>query len=338
MGIKKTATMMDVAREAGVSVATVARVIHDNGYVSQNKRLLIQQAIDKLGYLIPEKEIPAFRKDVVGVWTPPDRENPFFAYLPHALAEEANRNQMYAMLRVGKNTVSNLVDVVNDFTRQGVCGIIVVGFEEADLPERERNLLLDCGVPIVFMERTARCYGLNRVLLDGSEGVYLATRHLLDLGHTHLLYIGSAPNNTVDKQRLKGFKNALSEIGVTNPPIVNTLKDGRICDGYESTKIGLKQWPQTTAIVAWSDQYAIGAMRYCADTNRRIPQDMAITGFDDIFAPSLVPPLTSVGMPLEEMAQAAIQMIIENKHQTMDFYAKTITLSPKLAIRRSTDL
>ena len=144
MGIKKTATMMDVAREAGVSVATVARVIHDNGYVSQNKRLLIQQAIDKLGYLIPEKEIPAFRKDVVGVWTPPDRENPFFAYLPHALAEEANRNQMYIMLRVGKNTVSNLVDVVNDFTRQGVCGIIVVGFEEADLPERDVYKRQEC--------------------------------------------------------------------------------------------------------------------------------------------------------------------------------------------------
>ena len=108
--------------------------------------------------------------------------------------------------------------------------------------------------------------------------------------------------------------------------------------GYDSIKIGLEQWPQTTAVVAWSDLYAVGAMQYCFDTGRRVPQDIAITGFDDIYAPAVVPPLTSVKMPLEEMAQAAIQMIVESRNQTLDFYSKTITLSPKLSVRKSSGM
>lgn len=335
MGIKKTATMMDVAKRAGVSVATVARVIHGNGYVSQEKRKQIEQAISELGYLSPKKDLPAAHGNLVGVLTPPDLENPFFAYLPHRLSEEANRHGLYAVVQVQEARNEFLEEVVSNFLRLRVCGIVIVGFEDATLWDHLRELLLDCGVPVVLVERTARSYGLNRVLLDGGEGIYLATRHLLDQGHRQLFYAGPAPFNDVDRQRLRGYQNAMAEIGVLEPPIVNTMKSGSIREGYESARIGLKQWPDTTAIVAWSDLYAIGAMQYCFDTGRRVPEDIAVTGFDDIYARATVPPLTSVKMPLEEMAQAAISMIIENQDQTMDFYAKTITLSPKLVVRAS---
>ena len=338
MGIKKTATMMEVANRANVSIATVARVIHNNGYVSAQKRKLIQQAIEELGYVVPVKETVSVSRNLVGVLTPPDRENPFFSYLPHALGIEANKNGLYVMLRVQQATNQYLQDVVQDFISESVCGIVIVGFEDTLLLDEAKDLLLGCGVPVVFVERTARCYGLIRVLLDGGEGIFLATRHLIEQGHKHFLYIGQNSTNDVDKQRLKGYQNALAEIGIHDPPIVNPFESGAMQAGYDSIKIGLEQWPQTTAVVAWSDLYAVGAMQYCFDTGRRVPQDIAITGFDDIYAPAVVPPLTSVKMPLEEMAQAAIQMIVESRNQTLDFYSKTITLSPKLSVRKSSGM
>ena len=229
-----------------------------------------------------------------------------------------------------------LEEVVTRFLQMRVCGIVVVGFEDATLREDLRQLLLECGVPVVFVERTARSYGLNRVLLDGGAGIYLATRHLIELGHRNLLYIAMAPFNDVDRQRMRGYQAAMTENSVADPPIVNTMQGGSIREGYESAKIGLKQWPETTAIVAWSDQFAIGAMQYCFDTGRRVPEDIAVTGFDDIYAAATVPPLTSVKMPMEEMAQAAISIIVEQREHPADTYAKTITLSPKLTIRLST--
>lgn len=330
--------MVDIAKSTGVSVATVARVIHNNGYVSAEKKEKIQKAIEELGYTASKKEVLASSAEVIGVLTSPNRDNPFFTYLPHALAQEANRHGMYTLLRVQQPRSEFLEEVVTDFIEAAVCGIVIVGFEDAILPEEQKNLLLNCGVPVVFMERTARSYGLNRVLLDGGEGVYLATRHLIQKGHRHFLYITCTPTNDVDKERMQGYKNALAEIGIKEPPIVDQIHDGGIAAGYECAKIGLKRWPETTAIVGWSDLYAIGAMQYCFDTHRRIPQDIAITGFDDICAPFTTPPLTSVKMPLEEMAQAAVDMVIQNMNHTRDFYAKTVTLCPRLSIRQSTGM
>lgn len=338
MGSKKTVTMMDVAKHAGVSVATVARIIHENGYVSRETRDQVQQVMDSLGYKKPKKEQPSAPRNVIGVWTAPDRRNPFFSYLAHALALEANKNDMYAILRVHECNSLYVEEVVSGFMKEGVCGIVLVGFDDTEINNEIKSVLLNCGVPVVFMERTARCYGLNRVMLDGSAGVYMATRHLMDLGHRNLVYIGTASTNDVDKQRLSGYKNALLELGENNPRIVNFLTGGDICDGYEATRVALERWPETTAIVSWSDLYAVGAMKYCFHTGRQIPQDIAITGFDDLCAPVMVPALTSAGMPLEEMAQAAIGIIVENRENVGENYAKTIILTPRLTIRESTQL
>lgn len=333
----KKISMNDVARQAGVSLTTVSRVINNSGYVAEEKRKSVEKAIRETGYLLPiQPEQPEHTENLIGLILRKISVNIFYDQLSSALLQEADKvgYSMVAMYSSSDLCNENLRGYVEKLLKYKVSGIVICGFGDEYLSEDLRSLLQECGIPIVFVERTAGCYGFNRVLVDNSLGTYYATRHLIQKKHERLLYIGFDKNGSVEKSRTEGFLHAVREAGFTESQyLIYSCPDSSVASGYAAMKWAIGENVGITGVVAYFDGYAAGAMQYLYKIGRKVPDEIEIIGHDDTYAPNLAPPISSVHMPFEEMGAAAVNMIIENQGNTMDFFAKTVSLEPKLILR-----
>ncbi|MVB12443.1 HTH-type transcriptional regulator DegA [Caprobacter fermentans] len=333
----KKVNMNDVAKQAEVSLTTVSRVINNSGYVAEEKRKRVENAIRETGYLLPiQPEKPAHMENLIGLILRKISVNIFYDQLSSALLQEADKvgYSMVAMYSNGDLCNDNLRGYVEKLLKYKVSGIVICGFGDEYLSESLRELLQECGIPIVFVERTAGCYGFNRVLVDNSLGTYYATRYLIQKKHGRLLYIGFDKKGSVEKSRTKGFLHAVQEAGYADSQYsIYSCPDSSVASGYAAMKWALEKQADITGVVAYFDGYAAGAMQYLYEIGRKVPNDIEIIGHDDTYAPNLAPPISSVRMPFEEMGSAAVNMILENQGNTMDFFAKTVSLEPKLILR-----
>ena len=332
----KKITLNDIAQESGVSVATVTRVIHNNGYVSLEKRARIEQAIERLGYAPPQRSQRAEKGRLVAIVLPPSNGHPFSSRLGYALESYAYRAGLLAMTLVDVQKNDTIPALLKIIMEQNVCGIVLAGFSDVEMSEKTRSTLLECGVPVVTIERAKNC-GLNCVQIDTENGLYMATCHMLDRGHRNLIYLSPPITGEVERERLHGFRRGLEENNIPfSDDMVKICKSLSPEQGYEAVKEALQRRPDINGIVTWSDMYACGALQCLRRLGKSVPEDVAVIGYDDFMAPLLTPPLSSIRSPLEEMAQAAIETILTNQNQSAEFFARTIILSPKLVVRAST--
>jgi len=330
----KKVKLSDVAQKAGVSVATVTRVIHKNGYVAREKQELVEKVVAELGY-VPSQKSTIKRTNSIGIVLSANNDHPFYHKITYSLCECANRNGMFSIPVVADVTNATLPDIVKVLLGKDICGIIITAFEDSVMSRDVQEFLLKCGVPVVIVER-AGCYGLNRVLVDTVEGIYLVTEYLIRLGHRNLVYITPTPTGDVEQDRVRGFENALhaAEIPVKKEMVI-IRPSWSTQDGYIGMKQALLQNSNVTGVVTWSDTYAAGALQYLLSIGKMVPKEISIVGYDDIYAPHLAPPLTSVENPINEMVQSAIGIIVKNRNSDTENAARTVTLSPRLVIRQS---
>lgn len=337
----KTVTMRDIAKAAGVSLTTVSRVISGTGYVAEDKRKAVMAAADELGYEFARSPHAFPDKKLIGVFSKELSPSPLnsFSLLRDLLS--------HAAYQKGFDTISFLLEHVDNQSllasisqakNYHLSGLIILGFVE-EHPSPELAELFRClDIPIVFVERAKGCYDYNRILVDNVRGLYLATRHLLARGHKKLLYVSrQVIGGGVEEERLRGYKMAIEdEPGQAAEGLVFYIPrsaDGRyISEGYQAAEWMLTKHPDITAILNWSDGLAAGELQYLTKKGIRVPDDVEIIGYDDTIAQLLAPPLSSVQMPYAEMAEAAIQCIQEQRIST-DYFARSVTLSPRLNIR-----
>lgn len=303
-------TMRDVARKAHVSIKTVSRVVNSQGEVSEETRQRVLAAIEELGYR-PSKVARALvtrRTDTVGLIVG-DIANPFFPEVARGVMDTAEAQGYNVFLCNSDGDVEQEARILHSMADHAVDGVIVYpGFGGGD----NLRTFAEHHAPLV----TVNCFfdypGASRVMLDTRRGARLAVDYLLGKGHTAIgMLAGQAPSLSL-MRRVRGYRDALKAHGL--PVITEWILPGSpvMARGVESTRQLLIQYPQITAIFAYNDLLAVGAMQACRELGRRVPDDCAIVGFDDIpLAAMLTPPLTTVRVDKYELGRQAMSRLLD---------------------------
>lgn len=329
----KKITMKDVAERAGVSVSAVSRVLNGSGYVAPDKRAAVISSLHGTGYQLRQVP-PAPRVPLIGLILLRSLGGMFYASLTSALMESAAACGFHTMVMYS-DTLDNdaLMRHLEELRNYHVSGIIIGGFGDKVIRDEVRVYLRASGVPVVLIERTGGCLGFNRVLIDNESGAYQAANRLVRQGHQQILYIVRAKDTEVENARMKGFLRAMEEADGKLTYHVRHCTDTSVEIARQAAEQAFGACPGITGVMTWSDNYAAGVLQYLYRHQLRVPEDVEVIGFDDTLAPSLTPPLSSVHMPILEMAQAAMEMITENQGRVKDAFAKTVTLEPRLTLR-----
>ncbi len=342
--MKKT-KLSDVAALAGVSIATVSRVINKTGYVSEETKDSVYHAISTTGYKLSDTaEHPASNKapakdtqpqKLIGIILKKLSCNMYFEALNYAFLSAAEKKGMLA-ITVFCDDLNNatLLEQAKNLLSCHVAGLIISGFQDTSICSDVRSLLIGSKIPIVFVERLADSQGFNRVYVNNTLGGYLAAKHLIQNGHKKIIYIGRGYLDTdAGSRRMNGFLKAIKE--ATNPPeyVIKVCETSEPAEAYDAMKEASQELPGFTAVQAWYDGYLIGIMKYLNEQNLRVPNDIELIGQDNSYSRILVPQISSTCMPFDDMATAAVDIICDWQDTTREHFIKTINLEPKLIIR-----
>lgn len=325
------AGIKDVAAEAGVSVATVSRVLNDHPSVSPDARTRVLTAVETLGYR-PNAVARSLRTDrtrTLGLVIS-DVLNPYFTALARAV-EEAARTLGYSVIIGNADERPELQDHhVRTLLDRRIDGLLV------SPTDRGSPLILDAvraATPIVFVDRWIPGVEVPVVRADGRAAVRDLVAHLLRLGHRRLAIIAGPAATTTGSERVDAFREALSEQGVALPAAYIGLGDFQAESGRRVAERFLDLPEPPEAVFAADNLMALGALDAIRGRGLSVPEDIALAAFDDI--PWFVhtdPPITAVAQPTEELGRAAVRALAE---RIAGRVPPSVTLPARLVVRRS---
>lgn len=347
MQTKARATLKDVAKLAGVSTATVARVIHNQGYVSTDARVAVEAAIESTGYRINAvaQGLRRQRSLVIGHVLRAIAPNPFFANVALGVDEEAARFGCGVLTTNTQEDPQLERDAVETLLRRQVDAILFTSVR--DLHNLE--LAAESGVPVIQIERVS-IPEMPGVLADNYQGAVAAIDHLAGFGHRRIAFIGESSETRIDgfsrkveRDRLSGYRDGLSNQGITVDEALIDI-DGSYFDAEHArlvTRRLMAMNERPTAIFAACDHLACAVLQELYALDVRVPDQMSVIGFDDTIAANLSPPLTTVAQPAVELGQRAVRLALElleqrangsgNGHMPLQTYLETT-----LVVREST--
>lgn len=326
------ATIHDVARRAGVSVATVSRWLAGHNVRSAEA---VRRAVDELDYRpnVSARSLKTGRRGTIGVVVP-DITNPFFAAVVKGLERAIPDDTFRILLASSDESADREAEVLADLTGR-VDGFILAPANEQDRAPLE---LHRAGVPVVLLDREVTGGELyDVVLVDNVNGARTAAEHLLELGHRRIAMINGPDDTTPGRERRAGFLQALRESGVEPDPQLDRTGDFRETSGRMLTNeiIGLTEAP--TALFTANNEMTIGALKALRDLQIRIPEQISVIGFDDLTLGSLLhPPLTCIKRADEEQGELAMRLLLERLADDTVTPARRIVLDTHLEVRAST--
>ena len=331
-------TRDDVARAAGVSVATVSYVLNGGPRpVSEERRQRVLEAVASLGYRpnAIARSLRARRTRILGLVLP-DSANPYFAALSHAIEEAATERGYQVIIANAAERPEREAAHIEALLRLQVDGLFWI---PADLRRAGRGSSGARGaargpvltVPTVQVDRTLSPQRTGRpgrgapapgrpavdvLEADHLGGGRLATAHLLDLGHRRLACLAGPAGHRHAQARLQGFREALRGAGLADPLVAHGDFDYASGAAIAARWCALPPEGRPTGIVCGNDAMAIGALGAIAGCGLRVPQDVSVTGFDDLpQTPYTVPPLTTVAQPVGDLARAAVERLLARIEQ-----------------------
>ncbi len=331
-------TIKDVAKESGVSIATVSLVIHDNERISPETKKKVQKAIKSLNYH-PSRSargLVSQRTGNIGFLLTDDhflRTEPFYTRIFLGTEFQARSDEYYILLTTIPTDYKEDDPLPRFILEQNVDGIIIAGKIPSFLIER----LDDYKIPLVFVDYLPNNGKYPTIQIDNFNGGTIATQHLIDLGHRNIGFIAGDINHPSISTRFRAFKNALevNNIEYSDKNYVVDESYPARQDGYQAAQRLLSD-NNVTAIFAANDALAIGAMQYCKDEGISIPGDLSIIGFDDVEADLLLdPPLSTIRVPKIEMGAEAMQLLA-NIISKNNITSKRILVPVELIVREST--
>jgi LacI family transcriptional regulator len=302
------ATIKDVAREAGVSVATVSRVFNDSELVSEATRQTVRDVANRLNYW-PHgvaRSLITNRTHALGVLLP-DLYGEFYSEVIRGIDLEARRTGLHVLVSSSHASACELVAAMRSM-RGRIDGLIVMA-PDVDAPE----VLQGWGrsVPLVVLDPGSAVDECDTISIANYEGAYAMVRHLLALGHRRVAMITGPEGNIDARQRLAGYRQALQAGGGEQAGELEIPGDFTEFSGYEAAARLLALAPRPTAAFAANDYMAVGLMGALSDADVRVPEDIAVTGFDDIaMARYLNPSLTTVHVDMLQMGGRAVERVL----------------------------
>ncbi|WP_153100272.1 LacI family DNA-binding transcriptional regulator [Paraburkholderia hayleyella] len=328
------ATIKDVAAAAGVSFTTVSHVVNHSRPVSAEARARVEQAIRQLDY-VPSavaRSLKARSTATIGLVVP-NSTNPYFAELAHGVEEACMRRGYCVFLCHSGDDPDKQQHYLRVLQEKRSDGLIVAsaGDDTVLTP-----LLTGTRTPLVIVDRHLEGLNADLLQIDHEHGAYLATRHLLELGHRRLGCIAGPSSTAVSALRVNGFQRALSQYGVTLAPQAIVASDFSGAGGHRAAQ-QLFDTLAPSAIFVSNDMMAIGALRAAAERGIRVPHACSIIGFDAIELGAFTyPALSTVGQPVRLLGASAAQMLFERIAQPELAPARQRIVAPALCVREST--
>ncbi|CAA9431779.1 MAG: Transcriptional regulator, LacI family [uncultured Rubrobacteraceae bacterium] len=327
----KRTTLRDVALEAGVSIKTASRVVNGEPTVNAVMADRVEDAVERLGYRPNElaRGLKGRRSRTIGLIIA-DVSNPFMAICAQAI-EGVARERGHALILCDSRADLRAEDVyVGLLTQRQVDGLLLV-------PAQGRNTCLNAeqraGLPVVAFDRPAEGVQTDSVLVENRAGAREATEHLIDHGHERVAFVGDVRHFYTARKRLEGYKEALE---AANLEPLHSLDAHSIELAEEATKGFLDAPDPPTALFAANILTTLGALRAIEDLGLRIPEDIAVIGFDDFeLAHVLRPRFTLVHQPAAELGRRAAEMLFDRLEGRGRPEPQRLVLPTELIVRES---
>ncbi|CAL9645252.1 Ribose operon repressor [Streptomyces sp. enrichment culture] len=329
---QRRSTVSDVARRAGVSTATVSRVLNRNYPVAAATRERVEKAIRELGYVVNAhaRALAGMSGRTVGIIVN-DVVDPFYAYIARGVEREASRGDRLCLVCCTQGDPQRELAFVELMHERRADAVIVVGGSVADraytaeLARRARELDAD-GSKLVLCGRPPLGERVPTVSVeyDNEGGAFALTDHLLTQGHERILYLGGPPGLSTTRDRLAGHRRALELRGIEPDPQLE--QPGAFSRTFGSRRMAelLAQKVRFTAVFAANDIVAAGAAQALEEAGLRVPQDISLVGYDDVpVAQEMRPRLTTVHVPLEELGRQAVRIALGD--EDADAWRETAT-------------
>jgi LacI family transcriptional regulator len=328
------ATVADIARAAGVSVATVSRVLNSSPKVAQPTRRRVLRVLDELGYA-PNNLARNLRARALRVFglVIPDIRNPVYTALQRGVEDVARASGFFVLLANTDEAPEREAEYLRMLLAERVAGVIVVPTANARL--EDVRSLLRARIPVVALDRPLPGAEVDTVQPDRGRGVWLAVEHLHAHGHTAIGLLNGPADLASAMQRGDAFHAALRTRGLADGSAVQAHGDFREEGGYQAAKTLLDSAHRPTALLVANNLMALGAIRAAAELGIRIPDDLALIAFDETeWAAFVAPPLTTVAHPVHELGRTAAELL-ERRLAEPDRPSVTVLLRPKLVVRAS---
>jgi LacI family transcriptional regulator len=303
-----TVTLSHVARAAGVSPSTVSRILNGTAQVTADKRARVEEAIRKLGYQpnVMARGLASGRSMSVGVLTQ-DISSPYYGEAVAGIERALSGSHYHPLVVSGHWRPEQEREALDVLLGRQIDALIVLG----GLLAAEHLRGVSARMPIVVVGREVQGLEARCMRVDNAQGAYLAARHLLGLGHRRIAYIAGPSTNTDAVERREGFRRALGEAGLAPDPNLVVEGDFTEQSGLLSVEALFARAALFTAVMAANDQMAYGARLALYRRGIRVPEDVSLVGFDDLFGSSYTtPPLTTVRQSMEEMGSIAATAIL----------------------------
>lgn len=324
------ATIVDVARLAGVTPTTVSRVINNRGYISEKTKKRVHEAMDELGYQPNEiaRSLTKQKSNTIGVIVP-HISHPYFAKLISNLENEAAKKDYKIILCNSKEKAEKEKQYLDMCKSNRVAGIIICSGNV------ESNKINTGGIPVVLLEKNFE-EGKLGIQCDNYQGGKLATEHLIECGCKKILHFSGVIDEEMPADnREKAFIDVCSKNEIEYFIKKYDIDTYNQMNYYDYIKAALNEIEGVDGIFASSDLIAAQVIQVCNEIKIRIPEDIKLVGFDDVDISQLTTPrITTVHQPIKEMARLSIELI-DAKYNNIEVNEKTI-LPIKLIIREST--
>ncbi len=327
-------TIQDVAKRAGVAPITVSRVINNSGYFSKETRERVEAAIAELGY-VPNRLARGLRIKQTNILALilTDITNPFFTTVARGVEDAAGEAGFTVTFCNTDESEAKEQKYLEVLLQQQVDGILLV---PAGSSPDSVQYAQKYSTPVVILDRRIPGVNTDSVRCDSEGGAYKLVRLLQELGHRRIAILGGPEGISTADDRLTGYRQAMAEIGQTGNGDLVQSGSFTMSSGYEMVKTAVAKTPRPTAIFAANNFLAIGALRGLQDCGLRVPEDVALVGFDDL-PPALTtfPFLTVAAQPAYDIAQIATKLLLSRLAGEAPETYQEIILQTELIIRQS---
>jgi len=321
--------LKDIAQLTKVSVSTVSKVLNGKGRVSEKKRKEILKVARELGYTPNYHARSMARRTkilTIGLIVP-DIINPFFASLTRGVQKACGEDALVILMDSFRN-LEREEKLIKNARFFGIDGIIIGNSRVSDDLVEEISRY----IPVVVFDKSYELDNVVSIVLDNRYGAYMATKHLIENGCKNIVHLGGTHELYVSLERARGYEAAMNEANLK--PMVEPVGYNESV-GYEAMKRLLDSDLQIDGVFCMNDLVAIGAIKALKEKGLRIPEDVAVIGFDDDeeLCEIIEPPLSSIHQPVEEMGEVAAKLLFELIKGNSKI--KRYVFTPRLVVRQS---
>ncbi|MDG0794007.1 LacI family transcriptional regulator [Cohnella ginsengisoli] len=303
-----TATIRDIAKAAGVSVATVSKVLNDYSTVSRATREKVLALVAQMQFRPNEaaRSLVGRRSMTIGILLTSGLSNPFFVHLLGGI-DKALKERGYDLIYLAQLSAHPEYNFVQHCRSRNVEGVLAFGFQ---LGELDADKLVASGIPTLFIDLNLTGKRAGYISSDNKEAVQGTVRYLHEFGHRRIACIAGLPGSYVGERRLAGYHEAMAELDLSPDLDCIVIGDFTHETGYRGMQRLLALPERPTAVVCGSDKAAIGALQAAREAGVAVPDELSIVGFDDISEARVVhPPLTTVRQDMPALGRRAIELL-----------------------------